>query len=309
MSHALRPRTIAYLTLPPLLWASNAIVGRLSVSGGAPLVSPLMLNCVRWAVMLLLLAPIVWVSARRTPGAPSLAAVVRRDWRIFLAFGVLAVASYNSLQYMALKTSSAINVTLIAASGPLFSLVLGRLFFGENAHVRAWLGAALSLAGVVVVLTEGEAARLAGLRFVPGDLLMIVATVVWSLYSWLLRRHRPDLPVLAFLLLQTGFGVVIAVPLVGAEWLAGDFVLVLSAATLAVVLWVATGPSFVAYWCWDRGVAEAGPLLPMFFANLTPFFAALMSAALLREPPHAFHGLAFLLIVGGIVVAQWRRPR
>jgi drug/metabolite transporter (DMT)-like permease len=308
MSHALRPRTLLYLTLPPLLWASNAIVGRLSVAGGSPLVSPLTLNAVRWAVMLVLLAPIVWLSARRSPGAPSLGAVVRRDWPFFVAFGLLAVASYNSLQYMALRTSNAINVTLIAASGPLFSLVLGRLFFGEPARGRAWLGAALSLVGVLVVMTEGEYGRITGLAFVPGDLLMIVATVVWSLYSWLLRRHRPDLPVLAFLLLQTGFGVVLSVPLVGAEWLAGDFVFVLGGATFAVVLWVATGPSFVAYWCWDRGVAEAGPLLPMFFANLTPFFAALMSAALLGEPPRGFHVLAFLLIMGGIVVAHRRAP-
>jgi len=307
MSLVLRPRTLLYLALPPLLWASNAIVGRLSVAGGAPLVSPLTLNFLRWALMLLILAPIVWMAGRRARDADGPLHTMRRHWRIFLAFGLLAIASYNSLQYMALRTSTAINVTLIAASGPLFTLLIGRLFFAEPAARRAWLGAALSLVGVLVVLTGGDAERVLGLRFVVGDLLMIVATIVWALYSWLLRRHRPEVTVLTFLLLQTGFGVALSVPLVGVEWITGDFVLVLGGATLAVVLWVATGPSLVAYWCWDRGVAEAGPLLPMFFANLTPLFAALMSAALLREPPHGFHAVAFLLIVGGIVVAQ--RPR
>lgn len=306
MSHALRPRTILYLALPPLLWASNAIVGRLSVAGGAPLVSPLTLNFLRWAVMLAILIPVIWLAERRAPRAETTLGAIARHWRIFLAFGLLAIASYNSLQYVALRTSTAINVTLIAASGPLFTIVIGRLFFAEPAPRRAWLGAALSLVGVLVVLTGGEFERVHGLRFVPGDLLMIVATIVWALYSWLLRRHRPDLPVLTFLLLQTGFGVALSLPLVGVEWLSGDFVVALSGATLAVVLWVATGPSLIAYWCWDRGVAEAGPLLPMFFANLTPLVAALMSAALLREPPHAFHGVAFLFIVGGIVVAQRR---
>lgn len=307
MSLALRPRTLLYLALPPLLWASNAIVGRMSVSGGTPLVSPLTLNFLRWSVMLLILAPIVWMAGRGAPRGDGPLWAMRRHWRIFLAFGLLAIASYNSLQYMALRTSTAINVTLIAASGPLFTLLIGRLFFAEPAARRAWVGAALSLVGVLVVLTGGDAERVLGLRFVAGDLLMIVATIVWALYSWLLRRHRPDLPVLTFLLLQTGFGVALSAPLIGAEWITGDFVLALTGATLAVVLWVATGPSLVAYWCWDRGVAEAGPLLPMFFANLTPLFAALMSAALLREPPHGFHAVAFLLIVGGIVIAQ--RPR
>ncbi|MFO1396179.1 MAG: DMT family transporter [Burkholderiales bacterium] len=308
MSLVLRPRTILYLALPPLLWASNAIVGRMSVAGGAPLVSPLTLNALRWAVMCAILAPVVMVIARRAPASARPWPAMRRHWRIFIAFGILAIASYNSLQYMALRTSTAINVTLIAASGPLFTLLLGRLFFGEPAARREWAGAALSLVGVLVVLTAGDAERIRGLRFVAGDLLMIVATIVWALYSWLLRRHRPDLPVLTFLLLQTGFGVAFSVPLVGIEWLTGHFVVTLSALTLAVVLWVATGPSLVAYWCWDRGVAEAGPLLPMFFANLTPLFAALMSGALLREPPQAFHAVAFVLIVGGIVIAQ-RRPR
>jgi drug/metabolite transporter (DMT)-like permease len=43
-----------------------------------------------------------------------------------------------------------------------------------------------------------------------------------------------------------------------------------------------------------------------FFTNLTPLFAALFSAALLGEPPRPYHGLAFLLIVGGIVVSSRR---
>jgi drug/metabolite transporter (DMT)-like permease len=43
-----------------------------------------------------------------------------------------------------------------------------------------------------------------------------------------------------------------------------------------------------------------------FFSNLTPLFAALMSAAFLGDPPRAFHALAFALIVGGIVVSSRR---
>ena len=135
---------------------------------------------------------------------------------------------------------------------------------------------------------------------------MVAATVVWALYSWLLLRRRPDVPVLTLLMLQTAWGVALSMPVVAVEWLAGDFVLRLEPRTAAVVLWVALGPSLLAYWCWDRGVARAGPLLPSFFANLTPLLAALMSAALLGEPPQAFHAVAFALIVLGIVVSQRR---
>jgi drug/metabolite transporter (DMT)-like permease len=311
MSVDLRPATLFYLTLPPLMWASNAIVGRLSVSGGDPLISPIALNTLRWVLVLVIVTPIVLVLSRRGAGRAGRAAAgaaanapPRGAWRTYAIFGLLSVASYNALQYMALRTSTAINVTLIAAGGPLFVLLIGRMFFGAHARRWAWIGAGLSLAGVLVVLTRGEFAQLARLRVAGGDLLMVAATIVWALYSWLLRERRPDVPVLTLLLLQTAWGVALSLPIVGVEWLSGQYVLRLEPLTLGIVVWVALGPSLLAYWCWDRGVSHAGPLLPSFFANLTPLLTALMSAALLGEPPHLFHGLAFLLIVAGIAVSQ-----
>ena len=77
--------------------------------------------------------------------------------------------------------------------------------------------------------------------------------------------------------------------------------------TIALVVgFLAIGPSVLAYRCWGLGVAAVGPALAGFFANLTPLLAALMSAALLGEPPRLYHGAAFALIVGGIVASSRR---
>jgi drug/metabolite transporter (DMT)-like permease len=51
----------------------------------------------------------------------------------------------------------------------------------------------------------------------------------------------------------------------------------------------------------------AGPAMAAFFANLIPLFTALMSAALLGEPPELFHGLAFMMIVVGIVFSSLKK--
>jgi len=70
---------------------------------------------------------------------------------------------------------------------------------------------------------------------------------------------------------------------------------------------IAVGPAVLAYRIWGVGVQRLGPTLAGFFSNLTPLFAALMSGLFLGEPPGWHHGLAFALIVGGIVVSSRRR--
>lgn len=74
----------------------------------------------------------------------------------------------------------------------------------------------------------------------------------------------------------------------------------------AALLFIAVGPALLAYRAWGAGVARAGPSVAGFFANLTPLFTAVLSSAFLGEAPHMYHALAFMLIVGGIVVSSRR---
>ena len=77
---------------------------------------------------------------------------------------------------------------------------------------------------------------------------------------------------------------------------------------LGALLYVSLGASVLAYRCWGLGVAEGGPALAAFFNNLTPLFAAVLSALVLGEAPQPYHGVAFLLIVAGIAISA-SRPR
>lgn len=323
MPARLNVATLIALLLPPLLWASNSILARMVLAGESPLISPVLLNATRWLVALILLVLLTGVmrwrmSARAVaaaplgaepiaiPELPTASGAWSKSWRVYAVLGLLSVASYNALQYYALKQTTAINATLIASSGPLWGLLLGWAFFGAPGSRSAWLGGALSLLGVLCVLAGGELERLLMLRLAWGDLLMLLAIMVWGLYSWVLRRHRPAASSVSFLLAQTIWGLVLMQPLVAVEWLGGGLVLTPVWQTAAVIFWVGLGPSLLAYWCWDQGVAHAGPLLPMFFSNLTPLFTALMSAWLLGEMPRPYHAVAFVCIVGGIFLSNRR---
>jgi drug/metabolite transporter (DMT)-like permease len=299
MNQKLTPSTIVLLTIPPLLWAGNAIVGRL-VREAVP---PMTLNLLRWAIALVILLPLGRAAFKPDGGG-------LRNWRRYALLGLLGIGMYNSLQYLALQSSTPINVTLVASGMPVWMMLVGRLFF--NAPLRRWqvAGAALSIVGVLVVLCRGDIHQLLALRLVAGDLYMILATIAWSFYSWMLLQPQ-DSPRLrsnwaAFLATQVLYGLLWSSLFTGIEWSMGAPAIAWSGTLAAALLFVAAGPAVLAYALWGAGIRRAGPGIGAFFVNLTPLFAALLSSAFLGELPHAYHVLAFALIVGGIVVSSRR---
>lgn len=286
--------TAMLLTLPPIFWAGNAVTARLLVG----VVPPLALSLLRWCFALAIFLPFAWPALRRHSEA------LRRQWRTVALIGVIGVGGYNTFQYLALQTSTPVNVTLIAASTPVFVLVIGALAFGEKTRLAQWLGAAVSLAGVLGVLLRGDAANLSRVAFVPGDLIMLAANLTWAIYTWLLRKRRPKLPFTPFLAAQMTFGVLAIAPFAAAEAVLGSATIDWSATTWISLAYIAVLPSIVAYACWDHGVARVGAVVPVYFANLTPVFAAVLSMLLLGEAPRGYHLVALALIIGGIHLAS-----
>ena len=299
MNQALTPATALLLVTAPLLWAGNAVVGRLVQD----LVPPITLNFLRWMLAFVLLLPFAYTVLRRD-------SVLWPHWRRYALLGLLGVGCYNGLQYLALKTSSPINVTLVAASTPIFMLGMGRLFYGQQITARQMAGAALSIAGVLLVLCRGQWSLLMQLRLVPGDIYVLVATLAWAWYSWLLSLPL-DPPAIrsdwrAFLMAQMVFGLGWSGLFASGEWALTDARIVWGWPVVVALIYVAAGPAVLAYRCWGIGVQRVGPAIAGFFANLTPLFAAVMSAAFLGEVPQGFHIVAFALIVAGIVLSARR---
>jgi hypothetical protein len=265
----------------------------------------LLLNALRWVMTIVLLLCVVLIvrGRRGIDWRPAM-----RHWRIYPLLGVLSVTAYNSLQYMALRSTTAIDATLIGIERPAVDVAVG----GTALRRAGQPGGLAGCRGLVLWRAGGDDRRRSPAPRVArsgpwrsadacGDAVLEPVFVAAASQAATGRGigipHRADPRRPARMRPpgrgRTGVGPGNPAP----GW-----------ATLAVVFWVAAGPSLLAYWCWDRGIARAGTLLPVFFANLTPLFAALMSALMLGESPAWHHGLAFALIAGGIVLAQWR-PR
>jgi drug/metabolite transporter (DMT)-like permease len=222
------------------------------------------------------------------------------------------VGCYNSLLYLALQTSTPINVTLVGSSMPVFMLLVGALFFKQTVRKRQMAGALLSILGVLVVLCRGDWHALANVHLVLGDVFVLIATACWSWYSWLLSRTQEPTEARSnwanFLMSQMVFGLFWSAAFSGVEWsgLTGvaDAHISWSWTLVAALLYVSVGPAVLAYRFWGLGVQRVGPNIAGFFVNFIPVFTATLSALVLGEMPQVYHAAAFALIIGGIVVSS-----
>lgn len=288
-----------------MMWAGNAVVGRLMV-GKLP---PVSMNALRWLLVGVLLMPLSMRLWRDL-------AAIRERWVYLAGIGVLGVGTYNAMQYLALQTSTPINVTLIGSSVPVWMMLVGWLGYGQRLHARQLMGVLLSTMGVLLVIAQGRWETLLQVRLVPGDMLMLLASLAWAVYSWMLAKppasmvgaQRPDWDWAAFLQIQVLFGVIFAGACTALEvGLSGPDRPPLwpsDCESWGAMLFIVLGPSIVAYRCWGLGVQAVGPTMASFFGNLTSIFAALWSALLLGQMPQWYHPIALALIMAGIAVSS-----
>jgi len=292
--------TAFYLVITTALWAGNAVAGRLLVGS----VSPITLSAVRWGLAGVLLLPWSWRILRKD-------SPLWQNKARFLVLGLFGIGSYNALLYLALQTSSPINVTLIGASMPIWMLLIGAVFYQVRPNLLQMIGAVISLLGVSIVLTRGDVTALVSMQLVKGDLLIMLATILWAAYSWMLTKpgKSPEKQWTwsDFLMAQIFVGFLWTLLFDSVEIASGNAYVHPSLKTGALILFMAIGPSLISYRLWGVGVSRAGPTVAAFFANLIPLFTALLSALLLGEPPRLFHALAFALIVVGIVASSTKR--
>jgi drug/metabolite transporter (DMT)-like permease len=248
----------------------------------------------RWTLAALLLLPFSLRHLRRDLPA------LRRDWPIVLLLSLLGISSFNTLLYLAAHTTSATNIALIQTALPAAIVGLAWLLYRERLTPRALLGLALGIGGALWTVLHGRLDRLRDTAFVSGDLWMLLAVLLYGLYSVLLRK-APRVHALSFLTASFLVGAAALLPLYVWEWRTAGAP-ALTAGVVAGAVYVAVFPSIFAYLFWNHGVATVGAGTAGLFNCLIPVFAAALAFALLDERLHAYHFAGLALIVAGLVL-------
>jgi len=287
----------AFVLLALLFWAGNATVGRMAPDAHIP---PLALNFWRWIVAILVLAPIALPKLRLQ--WPRL----RAHWLLCVVFGMITVAGFNAVFYIALQYTTVVQGTLISGALPILVLIAARIFLAQPITARQLAGVLISIAGVAVIVTRGDATMLWHLRLNIGDLWMLLAVCLWAAQTILIRFMPKNIDLIAFQVASFVPGLLLALPFYLYETASGHPMPISTQSALSVAY---TGliASVLGFTCWNLGVLRIGAKNAGYFGNLYPVFGATMGILVLGEPLRWYHAAGASIILAGIYLATVSR--
>jgi len=281
------------LTLPPLFWASNWIIGRALHSE----IPPMAMTFFRWLFAILILAPFARPHVRRDWP------VIRAHWKTMVALGALGVGTHNGLSYLGLNYTTATNGVILNSFIPVMIIMLSWLFLRERLTQLQAAGVVISLTGVLTVLCKGSLDALLEFRLNAGDLIIIASMAMWAIYTIGLRWRPPGISMPSFLLAVAVVGDLCVLPLWLGEMALGRYI-VWSWTNAAALVAVATFSSVLAYILWNRGVEAVGANVAGLFVHLMPVYGVVLAWLFLGERMAAFQVAGIALILAGIWVTS-----
>ena len=283
------------LILTTLFWSGNFVISRAMHLA----IPPFALSFWRWALALLILA---------TFGLKPLIEqrqIALTHYRFLLVQGVAGVAGFNSLVYLAMQSTTAINAVLVNSCIPVLIVVFSWLLFKERISLRQGAGVFTSLFGVLLIISSGKLGNLLHLQFNKGDIFVVVAAVCWGLYSANLKNYPKGFHPFAYQTAIVIIGLTVLLPIYLIEIKSGRSFKPEWPA-LMTIAYVAVFASVLAFIFWNRAIAELGANIAGPFIHLMPVFSTILAVVFLGEKLTQNHLLAILFIFFGIVLATFR---
>ncbi len=282
--------------LPALFWSGNFVLSR----GMHAEIPPLALSYWRWVLALVIL---VFFATKHVLAQKEL---LIQNSKYLIIQGLLGVTGFNSLVYLAMQHTTAINAVLVMSCIPVIIVFISWLMYNERLKLVQCLGVCISLSGVLLIISEGNLADLLKLQFNRGDILVFFAAICWSLYSANFKRYPKGLHPLAY---QTGItitGLIALTPLYALELLSGK-TFALNITTVGTILYVSIFASVLAFILWNRAVTILGANIAGPFIHLMPVFGTILAVSFLGEAFTSNHVKAISLIFCGILLTTFKR--
>jgi len=281
------------LTLVPLIWGSNFVIGK-QLTATFP---PFTLTAGRFGVALLLLLPIFWYTRRKRKREK----IAPKIWGILFFLGFTGTFAFGVMLYAGLRHTTPVNATLINAFNPTLTIMLSILFLGEKLRGKQLIGFILSFIGVIWIAVQGQPERLMSMTFNQGDLLILAAALVWAIYNIAVKKIAKDISPMDLTTYSMFFGVLLLLPSAYFELKVTPVTVPITWTMMAALIYLGVFCSVVAFFLWNRGIAQVGPSKAAMLYNLIPVSAAVLSYLILGEIPQGYHWLGGTLVLWGVI--------
>ncbi len=282
------------LILTTIFWSGNFIVGKAASMYEIP---PFSLNFFRWFFAGLILMPFTIKELINKKN------YIFDNIGFFIILGITSITIFNSIVYYSLYYTQVISGVLMISTIPVWIIFISSILNIERTNIFQIIGVALSLTGVVFIITKADLELIKNLDFNKGDLTMVIAMFSWALYSALLKKRKYEISQISLLQVVIITGLIFLIPIYFIEMNLGNTIK-LGKPFYLTLTYVVLFPGLASFFFWIKGIALIGANRAGAFLHLMPIFGAIMAMIIFGEKFMFYHFLGAIFIVAGITLSN-----
>ena len=287
----------ALLALTQLLWSGNTVVAHLANGH----IGPFALSFYRWLLVGLILLPIVYKPFKQQ------LSIIRSCWPLITILGFLGIFLYTALSYTSLTYTTVIHASIINATIPAFIVLIEWMLQKETISLKAIYGVIGSFIGVIIIVSHGQPWLIWSMPFNIGDILAICASIVWAIYSIIIKRLPVQLSPLVFLMVASFTSVPLLLAAYLFEIIKVNVPIILDPQTISFITYTAIGPAIIAFTCWGVGIKHLGSVTAGYFINLLPIFSMMLAVMFLHESLKLYDLIGSVCVLYGIYLSTHKK--
>jgi len=282
------------LLIQPIFMASNLAIAR----GATSFVPPVSLGFWRWTIVFILLIPFFYKPILKN------IKYFKSEFLQLFFLGFTGCCLCSIFPYVAGKTTTVLNMSLIYTSSSIFIVMLSTFFYKEKITFLQSFGFLFAFIGVLVVISNGKLTTLLNLDFVEGDIWILGAAVSWALYSVYVLHWKSKFDFFTKFTLIAFFGSLSLLPFYLYETFYLGDKLTVDSMSIFWILIAAISPGIIAFTLYSKIQKYLGASITGFTLYLFVVYGAFYGIFFFDEKLYMSHYLGGILVLLGVYFAK-----
>lgn len=295
----LHAKTYFLIILCVLFWSGNFVIGRFIKDD----ITPLELSFFRWFFVFLIISPLLIIRHKNILNS------FKQNFVILAFLSLLGITSFNTLLYFGLTATTSTNALIINSTVPIWVLLLSYFILKQSINPHQSIGIFLSTFGVVFLILKADISNILNLEFNHGDILIIISSIAWALYSVLIKYKPKDLNDFEYFATIVTLGLAMLLPLYLFEGYSIEKEIQVLKDNYLIFLYVSIFASILSYYFWHYGIEKIGASKTAQFTHLMPIFGIVLASIFLEDSLEVYHILGAIFIAFGIYLSLFYKTK